>query len=269
MEDKKIKLFYFTGTGNSLRVLEIMKKVFEKNGKTVHLCSITDGLCYDKEKYAYIGISFPVYSWGVPRVVRRFLANLPKVNYNQKVFVVATMGGKDEEGWALVDARKILMEKGYIITNSDSINMPNNWIVLSNPPSRAKAKIILDEGEEKAGKFAHNVLSNIEQNKKFIWPKIGLLALILYYLFKYCGIYHMWRMFRANERCISCNLCSTICPTKSIMIIDGKPKWTSVCEQCMRCINFCPEQAIEQLESIGKGSKRDRYHEPHYNPLTK
>jgi epoxyqueuosine reductase QueG len=46
----------------------------------------------------------------------------------------------------------------------------------------------------------------------------------------------------------------------------GRPRWSASCEQCMRCFNLCPKRAIEQLEGIGHGSRRERWMEPHFAP---
>lgn len=125
---------------------------------------------------------------------------------------------------------------------------------------------MFESGEKQAEEFAEKVMSGIESDKKFIWPKLGLIALFLHYLFKYIGVGRMWQLFRARSKCSSCGLCKSICPTNSIVMNNGKPIWSEKCEQCMRCINYCPEKAIEQLEFIGKGSRRERYHEPHFKP---
>jgi hypothetical protein len=34
----------------------------------------------------------------------------------------------------------------------------------------------------------------------------------------------------------------------------------------MRCFNLCPSRAITQLEAIGRGSRRERWLEPHFKP---
>jgi len=46
---------------------------------------------------------------------------------------------------------------------------------------------------------------------------------------------------------------------------EKKPVWTSTCEQCMRCVNFCPTESIYQ--SMGGDTKaKNKYHEPDFNP---
>jgi len=75
-------------------------------------------------------------------------------------------------------------------------------------------------------------------------------------------------MFRTNEDCNSCGLCAKVCSTQSIIIVNGKPKWKSSCEQCMRCVNFCKQQAIYQTYG-GSTEGKNRYIEPDFKPLKK
>jgi len=42
----------------------------------------------------------------------------------------------------------------------------------------------------------------------------------------------------------------------------GKPKWLGHCEQCMSCIQYCPQESIQ----YGKNTeKRKRYQNPKIN----
>ncbi len=53
---------------------------------------------------------------------------------------------------------------------------------------------------------------------------------------------------------------------KSIEIKEGKPRWKSSCEQCMRCVNSCKQEAIYQTFG-GQTEGKERYLEPHFKPL--
>lgn len=58
-----------------------------------------------------------------------------------------------------------------------------------------------------------------------------------------------------------------IAQAQSIRFIDEKPVWSSTCEQCMRCVNFCPKESIYQ--SYGGDTKgKNRYIEPGFKPLS-
>lgn len=266
--NKRIKLIYFTGTGNSKRVFEVMKSIFEEKGYSSFINSITENNIVVTEDFDYIGISFPVYALSSPRIIKNFIKKLPINNQKQKVFIISTMGGKDEEGWALVETKKIFEKKGYNVVGIDSIVMPDNWVALGNPPSKDDAEKVLLSGENHAREIANKIISEIHFKKEFVWPKYGkATSKFLCFGFKNFGIKYLWLAFKTNKKCTSCGLCSEICPTKAIKVINKKPKWSNKCEQCMRCMNLCPQNAIEQLESMGKGSLKNRYHEPHFKPL--
>ena len=66
---------------------------------------------------------------------------------------------------------------------------------------------------------------------------------LIYPLFKSFAIGR--NSFHTTEGCTSCKLCVHICPTKTIDMIDGKPKWSNNCVQCCACIHRCPERVIE------------------------
>jgi MinD superfamily P-loop ATPase len=67
------------------------------------------------------------------------------------------------------------------------------------------------------------------------------------------------KRFRADEKCSRCGICQKVCPVNNIEMIDGKPAWKGHCEQCLACLQWCPEQAIQ----YGKNTTgRKRYHHP-------
>jgi epoxyqueuosine reductase QueG len=47
---------------------------------------------------------------------------------------------------------------------------------------------------------------------------------------------------------------------------NGKPTWTGNCEQCMRCVNICPQKSIYQKMG-GKTKGKDRYMAPGFDPM--
>jgi flavoprotein len=62
-----------------------------------------------------------------------------------------------------------------------------------------------------------------------------------------------------SDACTSCGLCRDICPVRNIEIADGRPIFGEQCEQCMACIQWCPQKAIH---SGKKTTKRNRYRHP-------
>jgi ferredoxin len=241
--------------------------MFIQKGCNATLFSITD-ISNINEETDLIGFCFPVYAFGIPRICKKYLMELPKCKNRAKAFMLITAGDPDESGFAIQESTKILRKKGFDVVYSSVIHMPSNWTVSMNPPSKEEAQLIINSGIETARRISEELLRGVTFHHKFNYPprysKFGFYK--DYYLFKWLGVSNLWRDFRTDETCDSCGLCEKICPTDSIQIIDNKPKWFKTCEQCMRCVNYCPKQAIFQK---GEGSIKGKniYHEPTFKPL--
>ncbi|MDM8536934.1 EFR1 family ferrodoxin [Desulfobacterales bacterium HSG17] len=263
----KAALKYFSGTGNSYRALNECKEIFAQNGFEVEFSSITYKTDIDKEA-DLIGFCFPVYAFDIPRICRNYLLSLAKMSKSTKTFILITAGDAEESGFSIQETIKILKKKNLRVVYSKVIQMPSNWTVSMNPPSKEDAQLIINNGVKKAKKAAKDILNNVVYHHQFNYPprysKFGFYK--DYYLFKWLGVSNLWRNFRTDDTCNSCGLCSEICPTNSIQIVDEKPNWLKSCEQCMRCVNYCPNQAIFQK---GEGSIKGKniYYEPSFKPL--
>jgi NAD-dependent dihydropyrimidine dehydrogenase PreA subunit len=262
-----IDLRYFSGTGNSYKILEACNESFVQTGCNTTLFSITDSPKIN-EKADLIGFCFPVYAFGIPRICRKYLLNLPKFENPKNAFVLITAGDPDQSGFSVNESTKILKKKGLDVTYSDVVHMPSNWTVSMNPPSTEKAQAIINNGILHAKKIAQNILAGVQHHHVFNYPKtysrFGFFK--DYYSFKWFGVSHLWRDFRTEDTCDSCGLCEKLCPTQSIHIINGKPAWSNTCEQCMRCVNYCPEKAIFQ-KAQGSIKHKNTYYEPTFKPF--
>jgi len=73
-------------------------------------------------------------------------------------------------------------------------------------------------------------------------------------------IHKMDAFFWTDDNCISCGLCEKICPVQSVILKDGKPVWLHKCEQCFRCVNYCPKDAIQFSKiTIGKARYKNSF----------
>ena len=72
-----VDLKYFSGTGNSYKILYTCREIFIQSGCNTTLSSITDKSNIDEEANL-IGFCFPVYAFGIPRICRKYLQNLPE-----------------------------------------------------------------------------------------------------------------------------------------------------------------------------------------------
>jgi Pyruvate/2-oxoacid:ferredoxin oxidoreductase delta subunit len=264
-----INLRYFTGTGNSLKILKTCREVF----LTLHHEATISEINFDEVDFGdadLSGFCFPVYAFGIPRICRKYLKSIPKFNHRQKVFVLITAGDSDEAGFSVKECERILKKKNCNIVYTQVIQMPINWTTSPEPPfppSKEEALKIIEAGVEQAKNSAHEILYGINNHHIFNYPERYTRIRFYkdYWLFKYMGLQNLWRTFKVYDTCNGCQVCTKICPTNSIKIKDGKPAWSATCEQCMRCVNFCPHESIYQ--SMGGDTKgKNKYHEPDFKP---
>jgi ferredoxin len=268
----RIELRYFTGTGNSLKVMDTCKSVFLAEGHQVNISEIKASELGIPAS-DILGFCFPVYAFGIPRISRNYLKSLDRFNPRQKAFVLITAGDAGESGFAVSECKRILKSKNCDVFYSDVIQMPINWTTSPKPPfppSMDEAKTIIQKGVAQTTSDAGEILARIVKTHKFSIPeRYSVFKFYWDYLsFKYLGIQNMWRMFHTYETCTGCGICEKICPTGSIILSGGKPVWSPTCEQCMRCVNFCSHEAIYQ--SFGGDTKgKHKYSEPDFKPTKK
>jgi Pyruvate/2-oxoacid:ferredoxin oxidoreductase delta subunit len=198
------------------------------------------------------------------------LNRLQAFAHKQRVFVLITAGGADESGLSIRECEQLLRRKNTELIYSAVIQMPINWTVSPvppYPPTKEEATGIISSGVEKATQAAYDMIAGVGKFHRFNYPKRYTKAKFYweYVLFKYMGLQNLWRTFKVYDSCNGCQLCARMCPTHSINLIDQKPVWTSTCEQCMRCVNYCPQEAIYQSMG-GETRGKNHYHEPGFRP---
>ena len=248
-------VFYFSGTGNSLWAAKKLSSAFGEQ-----LVSIADELNESPSDFVYklnrdekVFFVFPVHSWGPAALAYRFVSKLKFEGYaNQSVYVICTCG--DNCGYTNKIIGKKLHRKGIRLTGSYSLQMPNNYVLMSGFSTDSK------EVEQQKLKDAPNLLNNIIENIKSqsdeVIYTIGtspfMKSNVVYPLFRKFALGR--NQFYAKENCTSCGLCEKVCPTNTISLNNGKPQWKKTCVQCTACIHRCPAKAIEYGKiSEGKG----------------
>lgn len=243
-------IFYFTGTGNSLK---IAKDIAEGLGDT-KLIRITSSLEISNEpiKCERVGIVTPVYMGNIPLMVKEFLEKL-NINKDTYIFTVSTCGGM--AGNTHNQIRSIFRKKNLNISAEFSFHFPaNNQTRYAPQPLSEQQKLC------KSNIFF--VTQAIEEIKEFNKIKVNS-SLVIKTLSKLISGFLNPRKsdvdFYSDEKCISCGICSKVCPANNIILENGKPIWQHNCERCTACMQLCPKEAIQFKE----GSKKwGRYHNP-------
>ena len=246
-------IFYFSGTGNSLWAAKELAKHYNEK-----LISISEELMLPNNKFSYsvsqneqIFFVFPIHSWGTDVLTFRFLRKLKLINYQkQPVFMVCTCG--DNCGYAAKTVKKALKRKSIVLTNSYSIQMPNNYVLMEGFSTDSKE--IEAQKLANAPKRLQQIIDDIPDGKRKDLYEQGkfpfLKTYLVYPIFRKYGAKR--NLFYTKNTCVSCGLCVDICPTKTIFWQDNSPKWKKgSCIHCTACINRCPERAIEYGEISG------------------
>lgn len=243
-------IYYFTGTGNSLKVA---KDLAESLGDTklIPIAKVTEEqLNPDSDS---VGIVFPVYAWGPPLIVKRFLEKI-SIRDNTYLFATCTCGGS--AGGTLVKAKKQLASRGIKLSSGFIVLMPSNYIIWSDIFPKEKEQQRLDGEEKRIAEISSIIKQRLNQEVEMNGLIHRTLTGLLYDLM-INSLPKMDKKFVCLDTCNGCALCESICPVDNIEMKDHKPIWLHHCEQCLACMHFCPKEAIQ----VGKKTiGRKRYH---------
>ncbi len=229
------RIYYFTGTGNSMRAARV---IAEKIGET-ELISMR---CNPKEVSAMdcdvVGFVYPVYHWTMPAPAVAFVEEL-EINPNAYVFVVAMPSFVC--GIACERLAEVLSQKNIDIDYGNLVHCVANYAIVYPPfPS---PKIMVPRMEKKIKKIAKDI--SVEKRRayprasKIIKHRRNKVMAPYLELQKYADI-----PFVVSQDCVSCGLCSRVCPCNNIVLENGKPQFQHHCANCMACVVSCPKRAI-------------------------
>ena len=245
-------IYWFSGSGNSLHVALALQERMED----VELVPVAEAINGNVQLSPKMGLVFPVYAWGPPVIVSRFIEKLPsdKPDY---LFAVATYGGAP--GSTMAITRKMLKRRGLDLNASFTVNMVENYPPMGGAPKEEKQLKV----NETAEKEIAEIVSGISRNACGDFGKKGfffsLIGPMVYSLF--CGALSRQKKskFQADDKCTSCGICAKICPVANIEMVDGRPSWSNRCEQCFACFHWCPEESVQYGR---KTLEQVRYHHP-------
>jgi len=248
--NKIIDIYYFSGTGNTLLVVNKMAGMFREQGKEVNLFRIEASDPSQINLSNTIGLAFPVAVQSTYKFIWDFFKGLPKGN-GAEIFMVDTM--HSYSGAVVGPLKRFLLNRAYKPIGAKEIPMPMNIF----PPKINKNKN--DKKIEKGLKIAVEYAKSLI-NGKAKWGRVPILSDINFFImnkdFWWILISKFGRKFKFHkDKCIKCGLCSRLCPVKNISM-NEYPVFDSTCQLCMRCVMFCPKEAIDMPLW-----KYERYHQ--------
>ena len=229
-----MKVFYFSATGNSLYVA---KQLGGKPAPIPQMLKTGQFSCSDDA----IGLVFPCYSFGVPRLVLDFLSQAQwQAEY---LFAVATYGKL--AGTVLHSLEQAAEQNGIFFDYLNTLLMTDNY--LPNFKMEKQALLLPQKNVEER---LHQIKSDIGE-RRVLKPKVTavqkLFSSTVSSAFKSVFTENAAKKYIVKNNCNGCGLCAQICPTGNITVsADKKPpvSFDSRCQNCLGCVHACPQNAL-------------------------
>lgn len=259
-------IYYFSGTGNSLRAA---MKIAEGIGgaEIISVRCVPENV--SAEDAAIIGFVTPVYEWDMPGAMKDFVKML-KINTDAYVFMVATYVAI--HGKCFETMESLLSEKGIHLHYGYALRCVASQCTAYSPFPPEKIMLpLMERGIKKISR-------EISTRKNRSYPRMSTITRKLYpkLMTPYIEVEHEYdKGFYTDDRCLGCSTCVKVCPTQNIVMEENRPVWNHRCHGCMSCVAYCPTKAVqfktpqayEQLGTIiskrlSLPEKRKRYHNP-------
>jgi len=242
-------VFYFSGTGNSL-------KVAKDAAKEMQNCEIKsmskNKNHYLQAGYETIGFVFPTYFRGEPNIVHKFISSLNlKSNPDSYYYAITTCGRY--EGNALIHIKHLLKRKNISLHFAKKLDMFSNYVIAYDMHDTIKEET---EQSEKDLAYIIRSIKNRETNRL---PAAEFFQEVVYRIFiKFAR--NMDKNYNISNDCNHCGICKKVCPVDNIDYDkDNRPFFKHHCEQCLACIQYCPQKAINYKN---RTQNRKRYTNP-------
>ena len=231
----KGRIYYFTGTGNSMRAARVIANQLTD---TEIVSMRADPKDYPATDCEIVGFIYPVYHWTMPAPAVSFVEGLD-INPNAYVFVVAMPSFVC--GIACEKLAEILKKKQIDIDYGNIVYSVANYVIVYPPFPSAKLRVPKTERKLKdiASRIARREKKEYPRAGRYIRRKRDRVMKPYLELQKYAD-----NPFTISEDCISCGLCTRVCPCKNMTLVDGKPVFQHHCANCMACVVSCPKRAI-------------------------
>lgn len=254
-------IFYFSGTGNSRRVAEKLSALLNDtllyNIETL-LTPAASPVLPTIAEGEMVGFVFPVYAWGLPKIVEEFLEGPLGGAGRGGSYVWAVMTCGDDMGYTDRLLRKALTKAGLSLDAAFSVQMPNTYVCLPGftVDDEALAEQKVQATQDALPTIARDITARRTETRVVRGTAARLKTYVLRPLFNAFLVKDT--PFRTSEACTACGLCARSCPLHDIAMRDERPQWgQTTCTGCLRCFHNCPQRAIDWgRHTNGKAQKR-------------
>jgi len=240
---KEARIHYFSATGNTARAVGIVKDRLEKTGYSVSIRTIGTARPLAETPAPEDIFAFPTLGFSAPVMVKTYIRRMPRANGKKAAVLCVNAGGPAQ---AIRQVERMLTRRGYRVTLTASAPYAVNWSQVVNPADAEDSRGKNEAGDAIALGFAEKYFAGNEEHHR---PSLGtqLWSGFVAFSFGTLGRRLLGKGFIADTRCTRCGFCAETCPAGTILMngTDGRPRWRANCQNCNRCINLCPQAAIQ------------------------
>ena len=237
-EDKKIIIFYFTGTGNSLYVAKEISKSF-KQVDIVAIPQAVDRKEFNYKDYSKVGFVMPLYFMGMPAMVKDFIG---KINIQNATHIFSVVTRAYTKGLVFTEINESLTKQGKNLNYGKYISFPDcyiRWAQAHDEESQAKVF-------NNATKQINIITQELLEEKSWVEKEgviLNTISAVINKIWK-ARLSSINKTFKLDKDCIQCGICIRTCPAKNIKLDNNILKWDKKCQDCMACVQSCPNKSI-------------------------
>jgi ferredoxin len=257
------KIYYFSGTGNTLWSAKQIAAALRETGNSVELRTI--GAEAQNEKIVIeadaVVLLFPSYAYGLPLAVHRFAVN---AEFNTP-YIAALVTFGSSPGGTLAEMGRILKRKKVRSCWFGRIPAVENYIAIFGPQSAETIQRRTTLQKEATAAAARALLARQTNRINTFRPLSGFVSLLFS-----LGVKIFYKRYRVSADCSGCGICEKVCPAGAVTMrpfttsagtagSGNRPMFSNKCEHCQGCLNWCPQKAIHfgRLNAV-----TPRYHHP-------
>jgi len=265
MRYQKAIIYHLSGTGNSFRVAMWLHETCADQGidsKLIPLNMAKPRDHIDASHKTLVAMAYPTHGLMPPWSAIKFIVRMPFMRRTHFIalptrgcFHIGPVPIPGAAGLASFLPFIILPFKGYSVRGAVSFDMPINMTSLHPKITDGGIMRIIGRAKRKADRNFGKLLSGkrriITPNNlwEILWAVIPLAFFPLYpVVYLLIGRFFMGKMMFASYKCTGCGTCAESCSCGAI-VMKGmekpRPYWRYNCEDCLRCMNFCPHNAVE------------------------
>lgn len=219
------------------------KQVCDSDGEP-HTC------CCESKKNV-VGLVFPVYAWGLPKVVEAFIKDCLPAVAKKDAYVYAVMTCGDDMGYAdKVLNKRLMAAVSHPLNAAFSVCMPNTYVCL--PGMDVDSDELAAKKVQATRNRIPDIVATIKARKEAVEVKRGAMPWLKTYVIRplFNKTLVTDKYLHHNDLCTGCGTCAKHCPMKNITMQPmgdkdaARPVWNHNCVGCLACYHVCPKHAL-------------------------